>query len=229
MGLKFKKLQNGTYTVVGLGSRKDKDLIIPPTTPDGGRVTEIERESFKNQQELTSVAIPEGVTTIGNSALWSCTGLVSVTIPDSVKTIESYAFIFCGNISRLVLPSGVERIENSAFSHCKGLVSLQLPEGLKSLGAVAFENCDQLEFVTIPASLTAMVDNPFANSAAMHTISVAAGNPVYYSENNCVIEKASGKLVVGLKTSYIPPNVTAIGGISNASAKRKKVPSVGLR
>ena len=211
VGLKFKKLQNGTFTVAGPGSCKDKDLIIPPTTPDGGRVTEIERESFKNQQELTSVVIPEGVTTIGNSAFWSCTGLVSVTIPDSVKTIESYAFIFCGNISRLVLPSGVERIENSAFSHCKGLVSLQLPEGLKYLGGVAFENCDQLESVTIPTSLTAMVDNPFANNPAMHTISVAAGNPVYYSENNCVMEKASKKLVIGLKTSYIPQNVTAIG------------------
>lgn len=211
VGLKFDQLSGGTFAVAGLGSCKDKDLVIPPTTPDGGRVTEIAREAFKGQQELTSVVIPEGVTKICNSAFWNCTGLTSVTIPDSVKIIDSYAFVFCSGISRLTLPSGVERIENSAFSRCRGLVSLKLSEGLKSLGAEAFEDCDQLESVTIPASLISMVNNPFANSSALRAISVAAGNPVYYSEKNCVMEKASGKLVIGIKTSSIPQNVTAIG------------------
>ena len=210
-GLKFDQLSDGTFAVAGLGSCKDKDLIIPPTTPDGGRVTEIAREAFKGQQELTSVVIPEGVTKIGHSAFWSCTGLVSVTVPNSVKIIDGYAFIFCGKISRLTLSSGVERIEGNAFSNCKGLTSLQLPESLKFLGAVAFEDCDLLESVTIPAGLTSMVDNPFANSNAIHTISVDARNSVYYSENNCVIEKATRRLVVGIKTSRIPENVTAIG------------------
>lgn len=210
-GLKFNRLSNGTYSVAGLGSCKDKALVIPPKTPEGGRVTEIEREAFKGQQELTSVIIPDGVTKICNSAFWNCTGLTSVTISDTVKTIEGYAFVFCGNITHLDIPSGVERIENSAFSRCKGLVSLCLPEGLTYLGAEAFENCDSLESVTIPSGLTSMADNPFANSAAMHTVSVAAGNPVYYSENNCVMERATKKLVIGIQSSSIPQNVTAIG------------------
>ena len=211
VGLKFEHLAGNTFAVAGLGSCKDKDLIIPPPTPHGGRVTEIGREAFKGQQELTSVVIPEGVTKIGHSAFWNCTGLTSVTVPDSVKIIDSYAFIFCNSMSRLTLSSGVEKIESNAFSHCKSLVSIRLPEGLKFLGAVAFENCDQLESVTIPAGLTSMVDNPFANSNAIHTISVDARNSAYYSENNCVIEKATRKLVVGIKTSRIPENVTAIG------------------
>jgi hypothetical protein len=54
--------------------------------------------------------------------------------------------------------------------------------------------------------------NPFANCSNLRSITVSANNPTYYSRGNCVIEKQTRKLIVGLKTSVIPDDVTAIGG-----------------
>ena len=71
-GLKFKKLDGGTYAVTGMGDCEDTELVIPPTTPEGGKVTSIGDGAFSWCDGLTSITIPTGVTSIGRCAFSSC-------------------------------------------------------------------------------------------------------------------------------------------------------------
>jgi hypothetical protein len=63
---------------------------------------------------LTSVTIPEGVTTIGRMAFCG-SGLTSVTIPESVTTIDGFAFCGCKSLAAVTIPEGVTRIGKMAF------------------------------------------------------------------------------------------------------------------
>ena len=73
---------------------------------------------------LTSVTIPNSVTTIGGSAFYGCTGLTSVNIPNSVTTIGSYAFDRCSGLTSVTIPNSVTTIGTSAFAGCSGLTSV---------------------------------------------------------------------------------------------------------
>ena len=86
------------------------------TIPDS--VTTIEWGAFSGCTSLTSVTIPDSVTTIGDSAFRDCTSLTSVTIPDSVTTIGDYAFWGCSSLTSVTIPDSVTTIGEDAFSHC---------------------------------------------------------------------------------------------------------------
>ena len=114
------------------------DLIIP----DG--VTSIGNSAFYNCSSLTSVAIPDSVTSIDGGAFSGCSGLTSVTIPDSVTSIGSSAFYNCSGLTSITIPDSVTRIENFAFDGCSGLTCVTIPESVKVIGKHAFYGCTSL-------------------------------------------------------------------------------------
>ncbi|WP_415579135.1 leucine-rich repeat domain-containing protein, partial [Flavobacterium psychrophilum] len=70
---------------------------------------------------LTSVTIPNSVTTIGNGAFFNCSGLTSVTIPNSVTNIEDEAFGECSGLTSVTIPNSVTNIGDEAFGGCSSL------------------------------------------------------------------------------------------------------------
>ncbi|MBR4963694.1 MAG: leucine-rich repeat domain-containing protein, partial [Muribaculaceae bacterium] len=66
--------------------------------------------AFYNCRGLTSVAIPNSVTSIGGSAFRGCSGLASVTIPNSVTSIDDYAFLGCSELKQLTIEDGEETL-----------------------------------------------------------------------------------------------------------------------
>lgn len=74
-----------------------------------------------------NVVIPDGVTSIGQSAFANNTSMFSVYIPDGVLSIEIDAFSYCSNLQGVFLPDSIERIEYQAFLHCNSMRSLKLP------------------------------------------------------------------------------------------------------
>jgi len=84
--------------------------------------TRIEPRSFKDCSSLTTVVIPNSVTSIGYWAFVDCSSLTSITIPSSVTTIEESAFSGCKSLNSIVIPSSVIDIGEDAFSNCKSLI-----------------------------------------------------------------------------------------------------------
>lgn len=137
---------------------------------------------------LSSVIIPESVVSIGGSAFEDCKSLKSVNLPNSITYIGDSAFAGCG-VESIRIPEKISEISSFMF-YGSTIKSITISKGVKSIGFRAFSGCSKLESIT-----------------------VEAGNSVYHSTDNCLIETKSKTLVLGCKNSVIPSDgsVTVIG------------------
>ena len=166
-------------------------------------------------QGCTTSAIPEGVTSIGERAFSGCNGLTNITIPSSVTSIGEQAFSGCNDLTSITIPESVTSIGVKAFEY-SGLTNVHITSGVTSIGDLAFAHCRNLTSITIPESVTSIGVSPARGCDNLIRISVAEGNPVYDSRNDCnaIIETATNTLIQGCTTSAIPESVTSIGDVA---------------
>ncbi|HEY5468317.1 MAG TPA: leucine-rich repeat protein [Coriobacteriia bacterium] len=120
--------------------------VVIPAMSGGIRITSIGAYAFqgKGYNAVTSVSIPEGVTSIGDEAFNGCTLLTSVTIPASVTEIGGWAFTQCTELTSLTVPRAVVGIGSHAFSGCTKL-QVRVPKGAL-LGSGVFDGCRKVEY-----------------------------------------------------------------------------------
>ena len=135
-------------------------------------VTSIGDGAFDNCRYLTSVTIPNSVTSIGSSAFEDCSSLTSVTIGESVTSIGKKAFAYCSGLTSVTLGNSVTSIGNSAFSGCSGLTSITIPNSVTSIGDDAFRNCSGLTSITIPNSVTSIGSSAFAYCSGLTSFTI---------------------------------------------------------
>lgn len=109
------------------------------------------------------------VTTIGNAAFRD-SSVTSVTIPDSVTSIFDEAFINCPKLTNISIPNSVTYIGFSAFSSCTSLKSITLPSSLSFISGALFLGCSQLTTIHIPVSVTSIGNNAFADCPSLMTV-----------------------------------------------------------
>ena len=90
--------------------------------------------------DATELAVPEGVTVIGNSAFYENQTLTKIILPESVATLESLSFCDCSALMELILPQGLKEIGSSAFSGCSALTSVDIPDGVETVGGYIASN-----------------------------------------------------------------------------------------
>ena len=150
---------------------------------------------------------------IGDSAFYDCSGLTSITIPNTVTSIGDYAFNHCSSLTSITIPNSVTSIGESAFYECSSLAWVTIPNSVTSIGVVAFAGCSSLTSITIPNSVTSIGESAFWGCSGLTSIIVEKGNDTYDSRKNCnaIIETASNTLIVSCKNTKIPNSVTSIG------------------
>ncbi|MBR2196418.1 MAG: leucine-rich repeat domain-containing protein [Salinivirgaceae bacterium] len=102
------------------GGNNHQTYYIPTTLKEvvitGGNI--IPRDAFQSCTNLTSISIPNTVTSIGLSAFINCTSLTSITIPNSVLNIGDCAFMSCTSLQSVIIPKSVSRIGDAVFGNC---------------------------------------------------------------------------------------------------------------
>lgn len=232
--------------------KPDGDLVIPETVRSGGfdwTITEIMDEAFR-ESTITSVVIPNTITAIGNRAFYMCTQLSgTVVIPNSVNTVGYTAFCRCDSMTEvvlpekdvtygescflttgltgtLILPEGLTVVSREMFRNNGKLTNVVFPHTLTTISEGAFSYCDKLEEVVISNSVTTIYGNPFNSSGKIESVTVEEGNPVYYSESNCLIHQTTNTLIVGCKNSVIPEGVVVIGPYAFAQCGLALMPEI---
>ena len=166
--------------------------------------------------DLSSVIIPQSVTSIGDSAFEGCVSLKSLAIPPKVTNIGNGAFRGCTSLTSITIPDSVISIGDDAFYYCSSLTSIVIPSSVTSIGDRAFAGCSSLTSILIPSSVTSIGESAFSNCSSLTSIEVDVNNENYKSidgnlytkDGKTLIQYATGKT----DTSFIIPNsVTSIG------------------
>ncbi len=122
-------------------------------------------------------AVPAGVTSIGDSAFFSCQGLVGITMPAGLTSIGDDAFDACSNLATVAMPNSVTSIGGYAFTGCGYLVSIAIPTGLTSIGQSVFRSCGGLTRVTIPSGVSSIGPSAFQDCASLGQIAFLGNAP----------------------------------------------------
>ena len=159
----FYYYNNIMYLLSYTGSEKELNLPSIDKVKEkfkdfSGDTYEIREYAFYENTNITSVVIPNCVTSIGERAFYNCSSLKTVTFKDNsqLTSIGDEAFRSCRSLTSITIPNSVTSIGNSAFSSCRALTSITIPDSVTSIGYAAFENCSSLTSITIPDSVTSI-------------------------------------------------------------------------
>lgn len=139
-------------------------------------VTRIANTAFYDV-DVSSVVIPNTVTSIGESAFMNCIGLGDFVIPSSVNQIQQGAFISSYGLTSVVIPESITKIAESAFNFCEELRTVIFPNTLEEIGGASFGNCYSLSEVVIPASVTSIGDGAFRGSNNLTSVTFLSATP----------------------------------------------------
>ncbi len=145
-----------------------------------GNEVEVLPSDFVRGSKITSVIIPNSVTSIGSNAFFRCSGLTSVmvesgnTVYDSredcnaiIKTSSNELITGCKNT---IIPNSVTSIGDYAFYYCSGLTSIIIPNSVIEISSNAFYNCSSLASVTIPNSVTSIGNQAFSYCSGLTSV-----------------------------------------------------------
>ncbi len=157
------------------------------------------------------------VTDLASWAFDGCTSLTSVIVGENIENIGYAVFEDCKNLTRVSFSDSVLIINNRTFYGCESLWDFNLPPNLQSINTDVLFNCKQLTMLHIPDTVEKIYSvNTLASSgsiggcASLVELTVDPANPIYRSENNCVIRRSDNALVMGCTASIIPQGVTKI-------------------
>ena len=218
--------ENGTGSEYQCGVRitrykgPDSGEVFIPKTIGGYEVKWIggrwQDKVFQGYTGITSIVIPDSVTSIGESAFYDCKSLAEITVSPDNKNFSSVdGVLFSKDMSTLlvypagskrstyIVPDSVTEIGNDAFYCCTSLSKVQLPNGLTKIGNYAFRDCINLTEITIPDSVTSIGRFAFSGCTSLSKVDLPKNLTGIYSGvfSGCT----------SLAEITIPDSVTEIG------------------
>ena len=187
---------------------------------------------YLNNVLLTSLEIPDEVTSIGDYTFYGCSGLTEINMTSNLTHIGVSAFVGCDNIVTATIPTsaisslskskmqsiiinGGDQIVNGAFADCTNLVSVDIPSSVTFIGSTAFSGCAKLGSIRIDANNAYYtgVDGILYNKQKTEIIlipkaivgAVAIPNGVRSISSNAFSD------CIGLTSVEIPSSVATVG------------------
>ena len=161
-------------TITGYTGAGGSPLVIP-TSFEGKSTRAFATNAFKNNTGITSVTIPDNVTSIGDFAFQGCTNLDNLTIPTKVLTIGSGSFTNCTKLHEVTIGDNVTTIGHSAFLGDDNMTSIHIPVSVTSIGPSAFKGCSKLDNATFCGIAPSLGQAAFDNTKAGFKVRYIAG------------------------------------------------------
>ena len=225
------------YEITDSGVLKSSSMNLYLVDNDGhldlseyeGKIKTIGDDAFSYNTSLTSIKIPNTVTSIGKRAFQGCTNLTSIEIPDTVTYIGDYCFSGCNRLQKIKLSKKIQTTNQRLLQGCSSLTEIEIPEGVKSIGYAAFISCNKLTTITLPASLTSFNGTALAGLSRLTEVKVANGNNSFKFENGMLLSKDGKTMYMALLTLTeinVPNGVVSIVGdtLSGSSATKIILP-----
>ena len=188
-----------TVTCIGRGAFDECSRLSSVDIPNS--VTSIYGDAFSYCSRLSSVVIPSSVTYIGEYAFENCRSLAYVDIPNSVTYIGEYAFRVC-RLSSVTIPNSVTTINEGTFNGCRSLVSVDIPSSVRYINGWAFDGCSSLSSVVIPSSVRYIGEHAFRGCYLASVVIPSSVTSIRdYTFGGCG----------SLSSVVIPSSVTSIG------------------
>ena len=124
-----------------LGSGCDYEFGWTAAVPDYG---------FDYITTLTSLTLPDTITSMGRNAVSECWNLPEITLPADLTNLGDQVFNKCESLTSIEIPEGVTVLPNDALRYCTSLTDVTLPDSLTQIGNYAFGHCDALTVLIIP-------------------------------------------------------------------------------
>lgn len=134
------------------------------------------------------------VVCIGSHAFFG-KGLTSIVLPNSITSIEDDAFSECINLNKINIPNSVTKLGKNAFFNCSSLSHIDIPNLVSTIGESAFYKCSSLSYIDIPSSVTTIGKFAFNRCTKLSSIDVSNDNPSYSSLEGILFNKDKTELI----------------------------------
>jgi len=141
--------------------------------------------STMNYEQITTIYLPNTVTSIGSSAFSGLTYLTTINLDNAdITELNGYTFYGCTSLETISFPSNFTTIGDSDFYGCTSLVLTSLPSTLTSIGQAAFYGCSSLTSITIPATITEINLYTFGNCTSLASLEILGTSVTIDSSSN---------------------------------------------
>ena len=142
-------------------------------------------QGFVFGSKITSVTLPNSLTSISELAFGNCTSLTSIVIPGSVSAIGNHAFSGCSGLANVNISNSVTSIGDDAFYCCTSLTSVTIPNSVISIGRYAFSSCHALSGIVIGTNVASIGNLAFSSCWALDNVKCLGTMPPVMANSNC--------------------------------------------
>ena len=205
---------NYTYTVSGTNATitaysGTASTLSIPSTIGGYTVTAIGKSAFEYCSSLETVTLPATLIKIESYA-FNSSGITTIKIPEGVTTIEEHAFSNCSYLKKVIIPSTITSMGTAIFENCINLSSVSIAEGTKyvTLGSGAFRNCTSLQTITIPGNYITIGRGAFYGCSGLKSATWKNSGSAIANQK---LEQSAFEYCSSLESVSLPTTLSTIG------------------